>query len=128
MANKDVAGPNMLPLSSSQNFAAWISCCCNFLAQLSSLSWTSQRMKTSWVMFSKKVAEAEFPGQAGGWWYQQELVQDRSLYHVVKNSSVSLELIFQNCPSHKEPIFASDFDQLFLKTYFEFLKSVKSIL
>ena len=30
--------------------------------------------------------------------------------------------------SHKEPIFASNFDQLYLKNYFELLKSIKIIL
>ena len=32
------------------------------------------------------------------------------------------------CTSHKEPILVSDFDLLYLKSYFEFFKSVKSIL
>ena len=32
------------------------------------------------------------------------------------------------CASHKDPIVASNFDRLYLKNYFEFFKSVKSIL
>ena len=32
------------------------------------------------------------------------------------------------CASYKKPIVTSDFDRLYLKNYFEFLKSVKTIL
>ena len=32
------------------------------------------------------------------------------------------------CASHKEPLVVTNFDRLYLKNYFEFKKSVKSIL